>query len=133
MKQKSKPELQAKRIFSESFKRARVREYEQGRYTVREIANLYDVSTTSVYDWLEKYSKHPRPGIKVIDMADSPDLKLKQLLDRIAELERSVGRKQMEIDYLSKMIELAEEQFQIPIKKNFDTPPSSGSNKTSKK
>ena len=132
MNKKRKLDLQPRRIFSETFKRTRVREYEQGRYTVREIAHLYDVSTRAVYKWLQLYSKHPRPGIKVIDMADSPDLKLKQLQKKIAELEGALGRKQIEVEYLSKMIEIAEERYHIAIKKNSDTLPSSGSVKTEK-
>jgi hypothetical protein len=44
-----------------------------------------------------------------------------------------VGQKQLNIDFLEKMIELANVQYGVDIKKNFDTPPSTGSKKTSKK
>ena len=46
---------------------------------------------------------------------------------RIAELERIVGQKQLNIDYLEKVIELAKEELGIDIKKNSDTPQSGGS------
>jgi transposase len=40
---------------------------------------------------------------------ESEALKTKQLQDRNAELERIIGQKQMQIDYLEKLIELASE------------------------
>ena len=52
---------------------------------------------------------------------------------RIKELERAVGQKQMNIDFLEKMIELAKEEFNIDIKKNSNTPQSGGSKKTGKR
>ena len=51
----------------------------------------------------------------------------------IKELERTVGRKQIMIDYLEKMMEIAKDELDIDIKKNFGTPQSTGSGKTSKK
>jgi transposase len=66
-------------------------------------------------------------------MADSSKKKLKELHQRIQDLERIVGQKQLNIDFLEKMIELAKDSYGIDIKKNSDTPPSAGSEKTSKK
>ena len=43
------------------------------------------------------------------------------------ELEGMLGRKQIAIDYLEKLIELAEKELSIDIKKNLNTPPSNGS------
>jgi len=48
----------------------------------------------------------------------------------VAELERIIGQKQIEIDFKDKMIELAEEVYQVDIKKKFCTQPSSGSGAT---
>jgi transposase len=68
----------------------------------------------------------------VVEMADSSKQKVKELQKRVADLERIVGQKQLNIDFLEKMIEIAKDHFGIDIKKNFDTPPSAGSEKTSK-
>lgn len=65
-------------------------------------------------------------------MADSSKQKLKEMQKRISDLERIVGQKQLNIDFLEKMIELAKAQYGIDIKKNSDTPPSTGLEKTSK-
>jgi predicted RNase H-like nuclease (RuvC/YqgF family) len=63
-------------------------------------------------------------------MEKSSTQKLKDLEKKVKELERIVGQKQIKIDYLEKMIDLAKEELKVDIKKNFDTPPSSGSGKT---
>ncbi len=58
---------------------------------------------------------------------------MKELEARVKELERTVGRKQIMIDYLEKMMEIAKDELDIDIKKNFGTPQSTGSGKTNKK
>ena len=66
-------------------------------------------------------------------MNDSSSQKMKELEARVKELESVVGRKQIMIDYLEKMMEIAKEELDIDIKKNFGTPQSTGSGKTKKK
>lgn len=39
--------------------------------------------------------------------------------ERVAELERLVGQKQIEVEFLVKLIELASEELGMDIKKNF--------------
>jgi transposase len=48
-------------------------------------------------------------------------------------MEAALGRKQIQLDYLEKMIELAKSELDIDIKKNYSTPQSTGSGKTKKK
>ena len=50
---------------------------------------------------------------------DSEAVKTQELLKRVAELERILGQKQMEIDYQSKLIEIASKELEIDIKKSF--------------
>lgn len=66
-------------------------------------------------------------------MKDSDSRNIKDLEARVKELESVVGRKQIMIDYLEKMMEIAKEELDIDIKKNFVTPQSTGSGKTKKK
>lgn len=121
------------RIFSDEFKKSRVTEYEQGKFTVREISRLYGVNYQTVYTWIYKYSSYNKKGLRVVEMEKSSKQMVKELQNRIKELERIVGQKQLNIDYLEKMIELAKEEFDMDIKKNFDTPQSNTSGKTDKK
>lgn len=63
----------------------------------------------------------------MVEMKDSANKKLKDYERRIADLERSLGQKQLNIDYLEKLIEIANQTYSINIKKNANTPPSGGS------
>jgi transposase len=66
-------------------------------------------------------------------MKESTANKVSQMQQRIKELEAMVGRKQIMIDYLEKMMDIAKDELHIDIKKNFATPQSSGSKKIEKK
>ena len=61
---------------------------------------------------------------------ESEDYKSKQLEKRVQELEAALGRKQLEIDFLNKMIEKGKEELGVDLKKKFFTPPFSGSEVT---
>lgn len=122
-----KQRLQVKRLFSEDFKKSVISDYESGKFSVRELASLYAVHSTLIYRWIYRYSTYQKRNIKVVEMSESSSQKVKELQKRIAELERIVGQKQLNIDYLEKMIELAKEELGIDIKKNSDTPQSGGS------
>jgi molecular chaperone GrpE (heat shock protein) len=60
----------------------------------------------------------------------SEGYKTKELEERIAELEAALGRKQMEIDFLKKRMEISEEELEKNHKKKLSTKPSTGSGKT---
>lgn len=129
---KSGKRIKRRRRFSEEFKLKIVKEYESGEFSVGEMTEIYDISYQSIYNWIYKYSRYNKQSIQVVEMKDSQAHKIKQMEARIQELERAVGQKQMNIDYLEKMIELAQEHYDIDIKKNSKTPPSGGSKSTKK-
>lgn len=120
------------RKFSEDFKLKIVKEYESGKHSVPEMEKVYDISNASIYKWIYKYSKYNKKSIQIVEMKDSQTNKITQMEARIKELERTVGQKQMNIDYLEKMIDLAKEELDIDIKKNSNTQPSGGSKNTKK-
>jgi transposase len=80
---------------------------------------LYQISRTTVYQWLYKYSTHYQKDTKIVVQMESEAIKTKQLLERQAELERIIGQKQMEIDLLNKLMEIASQELKTDIKKNF--------------
>lgn len=127
---KSKIHLRPQRTFTEEFKKARVKEYETGEFTVNEISCLYSIRTTVIYRWIHKYSVYNKKKIRVVEMEESSTKKISELTTRIGELERMLGQKQIKIDLLEKMIELAKEELGIDVKKNFSTPALTGSGKT---
>lgn len=120
------------RRFSEDFKLKIVEQYEQGQSTVPELEKVYDISNVLIYRWIYKYSKYNKKNVQVVEMKDSQYNKIKELESKVKELERAVGQKQMNIDYLEKMIDLAKQEFDIDIKKNSNTPHSGGSRTTKK-
>lgn len=114
------------RYFSEEFRRKKVREIERNISTIAEISREYQVSKTSVRKWLYKYSAMRKRGIKQVVEAKSDTRKLQQLKDQLKEMERIIGQKQMMIDFQQKVIELAEQEYKIDIKKKFGDKPSYG-------
>ena len=57
---------------------------------------------------------------------NSEGYRSKELEKKVKELEAVVGRKQMEIDFLDKLIEVANDELDIDIKKKLYTKPSTG-------
>jgi transposase-like protein len=127
---KTKIHIRPQRAFTEEFKKARVKEYETGEFTVNEISCLYSIQTTVIYRWIHKYSLYNKKKIRVVEMEESSTQKISELITRIGELERMLGQKQIKIDLLEKMIELAKEELGIDVKKNFSTPALTGFGKT---
>lgn len=124
--------IRRRRVFTEDFKLKIVKSYESGEYSVPELEKIYDINNMSIYKWIYRYSNYNEKNVKVVEMKDSQYKKIKDLEERNKELERALGQKQMSLDYLEKLVELAKERYNIDIKKNSNTPQSGGS-KTTKK
>lgn len=74
-----------------------------------------------------------KKGVQIVEMNDSQTSKVKQLEHQVKELDQAIGRKQIRIDYLEKLFELAQEHYGIDLKKNSTTPPCGGSKPTDQK
>jgi len=120
------------RYFSESFKRKKVREIEKNVSTVLEVSREYEVSTTAVYKWLDKYSRNRKRGVKQVVELMSDTRKIQELKNKVRDLEQLVGQKQFEIEFKNKMIDIAEEMYDIDIKKKLGSQPLPGSGSTGK-
>ncbi|MFD0933286.1 transposase [Psychroflexus salinarum] len=125
--------IQKQRSFSEEFKRSIVKDFESGKFSVLQLERLHQIKSPIIYRWIYKYSQVNERGQRIVEMKDSSTKKLKLLEQRIKELEQTVGKKQIQIDYLEKMIDVAKDELDIDIKKNSNTPQSNGSAKTKKK
>jgi transposase-like protein len=120
------------RTFSVDFKKKKVRELEQKKVTVSEISRQYEVSVNSVYKWLNKYGQSKLREERTIVEAQSDTRKMLEMQKQIAELERIVGQKQVLLDFKDKMIDLAEQEYGVDIKKKFIEKRSSTTGKTEK-
>lgn len=123
---KAKLEIKRHRIFSEDFKKSKVKNLIEKQITIGELSRLYEVSRVAIYKWLYKYSVHYQQKTKLVVQMESEAYKTQQLLQRLAELERIVGQKQLEIDFLNKLLELGSEELGFDLKKNFSIKLSSG-------
>ena len=124
------------RIFSEDFKKqwcdnSQVKELDWAAFrdktiSICQLVTLYSISRTTVYKWLAKYSVHYHKETKIVVQMESETHKLQLVLQRQAELERIIGQKQMEIDYLNKLLEISSHELNIDLKKSFTTLLSTG-------
>ena len=126
-------QIRKQRRYSIDVQKEIVHLFESGQYSVCQIEALYGMNKQTIYDWIYKYSTFNKPGMRVVEMKDSSMNKMKALENKVKELEQIVGQKQIQIDYMEKMIELAKTELDIDIKKNFNTPQSTGLEKTGKK
>lgn len=118
------------RYFSETFRKKKVSEIERNISTISEISKEYQVSKTAIYNWVYKYSAMHKKGLKQVIEAESDTRKLQELKDQIKELEQIIGRKQLQIDFQQRVIEMAEEEYQVDIKKKFGERPYYGTGAT---
>jgi transposase-like protein len=122
--------IRKKRKFSEEFKQSLVLEFERGKFSVPQLERIHCISSSVLYRWIYKFSTFNEKGYRVIEMEKSSEHRLKQLEQQVKDLEGLLGRKQIKIDYLEKLIDIAKEEFDIDIKKKDNTSQSAGSEKT---
>jgi len=106
------------RTFSTAFKKEKVELIEEGKLSVRDVSDLYEVSTTAIYKWVKKFSKLPKDERIVVEKI-SEQQKNKDLIKMIQSLERSLGRKQLELDYYKTIVDLVSEETGEDIKKKY--------------
>ncbi len=106
-----------RRVFDLDLKLDLVKKIEASKLSVREVSKLYNVSVTAVRKWLYKYSDLYKKQTRVIVEKKSISKKNQELSERIKELERALGQKQMRVDYLEKLLDVASERLGEDIEK----------------
>jgi len=112
-----------RRHFSDNFKKSKVQELELGRLTISELKRQYEVSSTTIYRWIANFGTMKNKPERIIVETDSDTKELLLLKQKIADLERTVGQKQVLIDFYDKLIDIAEIEYKVDIKKKFGTKP----------
>ena len=125
MKKMQKEEKKRVRTFSPEFKKEKVSMIEEGKITVIQLSRLYNVSRGSVYSWIKKYGNLP-PTERVVVEKKSESIKNIELLKKIEELERIIGKQQVKLIYKEKVIELGSELLGKDIEKKYDMLSSKG-------
>ncbi len=96
---------QRRRKFTKEFKEAAVRRLELGA-SVAEVARACEVDPNVLHRWRRELHEH---GAK----AFSGNGRSRAEESRVAELERKVGRQAMEIDFLRRCLQHADEQRKL--------------------
>jgi len=117
-KRDKKKYLQPQRRFSEGIKKQTVKDIETGKCSVTEASRELTVSIQAVYNWIHRYSRYLTKNKIMVVEERSEAYRSKELEKKLQEMEAALGRKQMEIDYLSKIIDLANEEYGTDLKKN---------------
>lgn len=104
------------RIFSAALKKEKVRLIDQGKVTVKQVSEIYNVSQTAVYNWIKQYSTISRDERVVVEKV-SEALQTQALYKRVRDLEQALGRKQMELDYYKEIVKLVSESEGVDIEK----------------
>lgn len=132
-KVQEKLEIRQRRTFSEELKRQKVKLLIEKKTSVAELSKLYGVARTTIYRWLYKYSPHHNKGTTQVVQMTSEVEKTKALQEQLAKTEQILGQKQIQLDFLEKIIELASKDLGVDIKKNFTTQLSNGIKTTKRK
>jgi transposase len=115
-----------KRYFSESARRAIVKEIEAG-LSKAEASRRYEVSQAALYKWIARYSSgYSKMLVRVVEH-ESDSLRARRLEQELKEAYSVLGRKSAEVFFLEELLRLAGEHYEVDIKKNFGTEPCSGS------
>lgn len=125
-----KESLRPIRVFSEQIKRQVIQDIERGKCSVKQACDELLVSHTSIYRWIAQYSRYLHQNKRLVVEDKSEEYQTKQMLIRVQELEAALGRKQMELDLLNKVIDLANTEYKTDLKKSYSRTASSGSGST---
>lgn len=91
--------LTSRRRYSDEFKKNRVKDFEKGTFSVGQMSRLYKIRKNVLYTWIHKYSSIDQTQAVIMEVPNSQTEKVKQLEEKLLYLERSLGRKQLELDY----------------------------------
>ena len=107
------------RYFSETARKAIVSEIDAG-LSKAEAGRKYQVSQTTIYNWLKKYSTHYIATLKVRIDHQSDSEKNKALKQELSQVYEALGRSKAENMLLQKIVQLASEHFELDLKKTFE-------------
>ena len=106
-----------------------VREFLTGKYTVRQIMDKYMINAeATLFSWLAAHISEAQSlslqanTVNDSDMANkSKDDQIKELKERLRQAEKRAEMEELRAKAYSKMIDVAEETFNIPIRKKSGT------------
>lgn len=113
------------RKYSEDLKKRVVAEVESGAISQAEACRRYGLRRGAVWDWLKIYGRINRRRVVEVVMSDQKD--------KIEELKQALADAHLKLRLYDKLMELAQDEYQIDLKKNYSTKALELLNKTEKK
>ena len=125
--------------YSEAFKRQVVEEIDSGRVSATGASRKYEIhGHMTVARWLQRYSRYRVPGTMVrmtskeheqqqrqkAQREGTAEERVRQLEQALADAQLQLREDRLRIKALETMIDLAEEAYRIPIRKNSGAGPS---------
>ena len=130
-KQKQVGNCKQHRVFTEEARRAIIKEIQNG-LSKAEASRKYCISGTTIYRWLEKYSSSFKKNSKQVIQSKKEANSYIEFQSELKNAYEQLGRSQMEVMFLNKVLESVSQEYQIDFKKKFDIKLSNGSSKTKK-
>lgn len=113
-----------KRYYSKTFKLQVVEEVLKGAISKEAARKKYGIrGKSAILKWMRKFevSIHHHVPEFFLEMKDAEKTEKEALLKRIAELERALDAAQLKSEVYSKMIDVAERELKISIRKKSST------------
>lgn len=114
--------------YSQSFKIMVVREIEKGNLTMSSARNKYGIyGGNTLREWMKKYGIFAGKRKSKVKLMQTPQQKITELEQKLRQLERQnkfLEEQLVDIEdkagILDKIIELAEKEYHLPIRKNYN-------------
>ena len=108
-----------------SFKLSVVREYEETEISLGELARKYGIQgNNTIRRWINKFGTFDWQNLTLQPMAKTKDQELLELREKVkvlerknARLEKELEQKDMKAEFFDLMIEIAEEEYGVDIRK----------------
>lgn len=111
--------MPGKKFYSESFKREVILKIQSGQIWKEEARRVYGIKGHStISNWIRKFEDSDPQSMRLMDYSKHDK---KDLIKKIKELERQLEDEQIRSFGYNKMIDIAEEQLNISIRKKPDT------------
>lgn len=96
-----------------------MKDIENGKASIASVCREFSVSDVSVYNWLHKYSDFLKKGVSLVVEKHSEVYRSKELEKELKEVQAALGKKQLQVEFLEMLIELANKELGTDLKKNY--------------
>ncbi|WP_346854865.1 transposase [uncultured Draconibacterium sp.] len=115
------------RRYSEGFKLKILAELSTGKYSKRELGDIYGVNRTTINEWVKKYNRKDLMNTRILVETEGETSRLKALQKEIKQLKELLIRKDLDKLALDSYLEVAAEKLGYKnvdeLKKNLNIKP----------